>query len=671
LFPESFFRFFSQVILVIPQLAPMEEERDGWVGESGYDSPLLYQPADTASSADGNDDSDVGLEDSGSLDLYVDRANAAMREAFGDRIYDLEHLGAKSAKKARILVAEGSDNLLTQEEWRELELAVRAAVAGNVPEEGHATVPLNVVRQSRHGLTIAQYAERLLRPLLEAGFRVTDGFLKPQQGNGSPMHQDWKTGSPSFNRAFDECGTLYPPALLAPALRVLISAATLSDDHGGQPPRYMRFTLDAKGGQEVLRSEARLVAMTGNAAGSGKFSNVFHGRFGDGTTLSFDLVLPLHKSLLIQALDTRRTPPIGSQRVPSIVRWINTPERLHAMTVETVERRDGHFSSWTGRLQRFQERSSPKSQDRDQPHCHWCGSDIADFQLEKSRLPRTHRLAYCGKSRRLFCRDCLCPRGGVFRQGVFKMRGLIAPMQTMILNWYVPEQVPDRLASCSANCPGCHSEDPPLGRASYVQEFDARAEPALGSRQEPHCHWCGSALEEVTLHHRVPRTSATLPPTNDSGEIYVYCTSCRWLASDKEMTDIPERAAVCDASCKGCIFTTHRSLRQTRDEKQAERKRALSGAELSPDNPHCFHCGLPAPRLYGLKPTHPCCVHYGKVLRVCASCQTVYVKDVKVGGRWGKRKKVHVRPEDLPPRTAECPVDCKACSMDPAPKKRK
>lgn len=299
--------------------------------------------------------------------------------------------------------------------------------------------------------------------------------------------------------------------------------------------------------------------------------------------------------------------------------------------------------------------------------------DIANFQVEKSRLPRVHPLAYSGELRRLFCSDCLCPRGGIFRRGVVKNRGLVDVMQTMVCNWFLPEQVPNRIASCSANCPGCHAKDPALGRASYMAEFFGRAQPTLGSRNEPHCHWCGTNSEEVSLHNRVPQTSDTLPPANDGGEIYAYCTACRSLGREKEMADIPARAATCDASCKGCVYTSHRELAKTREEKQAERKRALSGVELPPDAPHCFHCGLPGEvrPLYNLKETHPCCVHYGKVLRVCSSCQTVYVKDKKTGGKLGKRKKVNVKPEDVPARTPNRPLDCKGCARNSAPKKRK
>lgn len=226
---------------------------------------------------------------------------------------------------------------------------------------------LNVVRYSRHGLTIARSAARLLESLLSAGYRVTRmAFSSRDKANGSRMHQDRMTGSPSFNRAFDECGQRYPPDLMAPALRVLISAATLTDDVG-QPPRYMRWTLDKKDGREVLRSEARLVAMTANAAGSGMHSNVYHGRYGDGVTLSLDLVYPLHASRA-QAFENLKPPRVGSLRLPSIVRWINTPERLSAMTFESVEYRSGHHSSQTGRLQRFQEWSSPEFHDREVPH---------------------------------------------------------------------------------------------------------------------------------------------------------------------------------------------------------------------------------------------------------------------------------------------------------------
>jgi hypothetical protein len=77
-----------------------------------------------------------GDDDQGPLSEYVNRANAGMQQLFGDRIHDLATKGATSRKAASILVAEGSDDQMSQAEWREFEVIVRNAVEGKVPEEG-------------------------------------------------------------------------------------------------------------------------------------------------------------------------------------------------------------------------------------------------------------------------------------------------------------------------------------------------------------------------------------------------------------------------------------------------------------------------------------------------------------------------------------------------------
>lgn len=45
--------------------------------------------------------------------------------------------------------------------------------------------------------------------------------------------------------------------------------------------------------REIYRSSARVVMMNHHAAGSQFCSSIYHGRYGDGATLSVDIVLPL------------------------------------------------------------------------------------------------------------------------------------------------------------------------------------------------------------------------------------------------------------------------------------------------------------------------------------------------------------------------------------------
>jgi len=75
----------------------------------------------------------------------------------------------------------------------------------------------------------------------------------------------------------------------------------------GAKRRHMRFAIDKRVGRrsgkpkesdldEVFRTDAGLVVMDRPSAGSGRCSNVFHGRFGTGLTVSVDLALAQGKN---------------------------------------------------------------------------------------------------------------------------------------------------------------------------------------------------------------------------------------------------------------------------------------------------------------------------------------------------------------------------------------
>ncbi len=82
--------------------------------------------------------------------------------------------------------------------------------------------------------------------------------------------QDMRTGKLVYN---------------ADGIRLLVSVAGKG--------RRMEFRVgsQAEEGEVVLTTEATAVAMDGVAAGSGGAGSVFHGRFGDGVTLSLDLAV--------------------------------------------------------------------------------------------------------------------------------------------------------------------------------------------------------------------------------------------------------------------------------------------------------------------------------------------------------------------------------------------
>jgi hypothetical protein len=60
----------------------------------------------------------------------------------------------------------------------------------------------------------------------------------------------------------------------------------------------MEFRVGSKAedGKVALTTAATVVAMDGVAAGSGGAGSVFHGRFGDGVTLSLDLAVTVGRS---------------------------------------------------------------------------------------------------------------------------------------------------------------------------------------------------------------------------------------------------------------------------------------------------------------------------------------------------------------------------------------
>jgi hypothetical protein len=85
------------------------------------------------------------------------------------------------------------------------------------------------------------------------------------------------------------CPRLPPPPLRPPPHRLSQPRPPPRAGKG----RRMEFRVGSKAddGKVVLKTAATAVAMDGVAAGSGGTGGVFHGRFGDGVTLSLDLAV--------------------------------------------------------------------------------------------------------------------------------------------------------------------------------------------------------------------------------------------------------------------------------------------------------------------------------------------------------------------------------------------
>jgi hypothetical protein len=126
----------------------------------------------------------------------------------------------------------------------------------------------------------------MISPLLQH-YRLVDAFIKPQKENCSPWHQDRFTGRKMFDRC--EIDGMYHEDVLAPSLRVLFNIGPLA----GVAPESRIMSYRVKGAADsLITTRARVVAMASAAAGSGCLSDYEHARFGDGVTLSLDMLAP-------------------------------------------------------------------------------------------------------------------------------------------------------------------------------------------------------------------------------------------------------------------------------------------------------------------------------------------------------------------------------------------
>jgi hypothetical protein len=214
-------------------------------------------------------------------------ANAALLGAF--EVHDLTSLGARGVHSDRVevFVGDGPSDINWDGIWNDAVKLTQPPPDGR----GHSQALVSVLEMAAN-LTSLSEIKRSMWLLYEAGYRVADCFLKMNFLNNDPMHQDKRTGADAFARAYD-----FFHASARAALRLLINLGSYADGASGRRP--MRFEL--LDGTLLFESTARMVLMSANAAGSGGMlmSNVQHGRFGDGITLSVDLVLcPIVHSFL-------------------------------------------------------------------------------------------------------------------------------------------------------------------------------------------------------------------------------------------------------------------------------------------------------------------------------------------------------------------------------------
>ncbi len=142
----------------------------------------------------------------------------------------------------------------------------------------------------------------------------TEALLVVSKGNNNPFHQDRMTGAEAFKRVghadacWASCGVRaaltpvdgsYPPRASAASCGTLHIPCCVQE-HGyrmlftiqasGQAARPMVYKKDGPDGPELLSTLAPVVAMDAAAAGFGRGTNVWHGRLGDGLTLTLDMV---------------------------------------------------------------------------------------------------------------------------------------------------------------------------------------------------------------------------------------------------------------------------------------------------------------------------------------------------------------------------------------------
>jgi hypothetical protein len=116
------------------------------------------------------------------------------------------------------------------------------------------------------------------------------------RGNNQPMHQDKLTGQKVYEKSYEKdevgsnqsCGNVYTKP--CHGLRVLVDLGSFDEGH---EPRHFKVSIKNPDGTftEKLDTVSRIIAMNAGAAGSGGKTSFFHGRYGSGITVQFDLAL--------------------------------------------------------------------------------------------------------------------------------------------------------------------------------------------------------------------------------------------------------------------------------------------------------------------------------------------------------------------------------------------
>jgi hypothetical protein len=213
------------------------------------------------------------LKREANLDALLTAADASLAEALPKETV----LDTDAESGAQAVLHEGPiDAALLAAAWETMPVELLTACQ----DKGRVHAHLNVAAIARldKGAEFLQVIFKMIHALIVAGpYRVIHCEGVARIDDNDPYHQDKLTGRGAFKR--DE-------ALAKAAMRVLIDLGAYDGAHAS---RTMSFQI---GGVTVYETQARMVAMNARAAGSGGFGPVYHGRFGNGFTMSIDLILP-------------------------------------------------------------------------------------------------------------------------------------------------------------------------------------------------------------------------------------------------------------------------------------------------------------------------------------------------------------------------------------------
>jgi hypothetical protein len=427
------------------------------------------------------------------------------------------------------------------------------------PAGTHKTVQLRELENTKEGMVALKEILAIVQPLRDAGYEIFDGFIKIQCGNMNPMHQDNHTGENAYLRTdLIEQGFYHPDSV--PALRVLI-------DTTGQ--RSMVW--ETKDGTPLLRSEARVCAMDPNAAGCNGRSNVLHGRFGDGITISLDLILPLAVRIRETVVPRRLGDGPNSE---FIQRWLYNGVRVESLTLRSTrilgetERR-----ITTEARDRFAPLSALFIANSVQPHCSRCAS--SDLQGKCSVVE------YGSVShRRRLCPLCALDYNNLGSRKPAQRKDLLKKFVSY--------------TTCSTDCLGCQPEvswwekglhaaraAQPTALESMQERADAVAallpDGAVADSAEKHCWSCGTRR-------------ATKWENGGPDKSRMICSTCS--AAIRKASEPITRTYSCTDACTGCRRVARptaidRARRRTKDAQAALQTTEPKASETK----HCWYCG--------------------------------------------------------------------------------